>query len=86
MPLFIYKCQECDYEVEKFQHNSSEDLEIKCEVCEDEMCVKQISCIRSRTWLNAKDMYNNKIRPDAERIVDKVSKGSDKDFFDICGD
>lgn len=85
MPLFSYKCSKCEHEVERFQHNSEEDLEITCEEC-GEKCVKQLPFTHTRVWLEAKDFYKEKIAPDAKKIMDNINRGKDKDFFDIYGD
>ena len=86
VPLFNYKCSECGHIIEKFQHNATEVLEIECEECGAVDCEKQLPFARNRVWLNADALLKQKILPDAQRISDNVSKGVDRDFFDICGD
>jgi hypothetical protein len=72
--------------MEKFQHNSNDNIEIVCDVCHSTECEKQPTFARNRTWLNANDMLKEKIGPDAQRIMDNMRKGSDNDFSDIYGD
>ena len=86
MPLFNYVCSKCNHIMEKFQHNSNEDIEVECEACQSNNCEKQPSFARNRVWLDAKDMFKDKIGPDAKRIMDNMRRGSDKDFSDIYGD
>lgn len=86
MPLFNYKCPECEHIMEKFQHNSTAVLEIKCEECGAEGCEKQLPFTHTRVWLEARDFLKEKIGPDAKRIMDNMKKGKNKDFFDIYGD
>lgn len=84
MPLFTYKCPECEHSVEKFQHNS-EDIEVICQNC-GHNCEKQMPFSHNRTWLDAKEYLKEKILPDADRIKSNIAKGKDKDFFDLYGD
>ena len=86
MPLFTYKCLDCECLVEKFQHDAEEDIEVMCPECEGTNCERQMPFAHGRTWLNAKDMIKEKIGPDAKRIMDNMNRGKDKDFFDIYGD
>jgi len=86
MPLFNYKCIKCGHIVEKFQHNSKEVLEIECEECGEAGCEKQLPFAHHRVWLDAKELYDQKIAPDAKRIMDNMKKGKDSDFSDIYGD
>jgi hypothetical protein len=74
--------------MEKFFHSSEriEEDEIICSECASTKCERRFSNVGNRVWLDAKEFYNQKIKPDAERIVDKMNNGSDKDFFDVCGD
>lgn len=83
MPLFNYECTECDYCVEKFQHNSAE--EVLCEECGTK-CKKVFASTKNRVWLDARATYNEQIKPDAERIMKNMNKGRDKEFFDIYGE
>lgn len=86
MPLYNYKCSKCGHTMEKFQHRPGDVLEVVCEECESTECEKQLPFAHHRVWLDAKDMINEKIAPDAKRIMDNMKKGNDKDFFDIYGD
>ena len=85
MPLFTFKCMECECFMEKFLHNI-EEYEAICEECGSIKCERQFSLCGNRVWLDAKDMYDQKIAPDAKRIMDKMGKGNSSDFFDIYGD
>jgi putative FmdB family regulatory protein len=85
MPLYLYKCNKCDHLVEKFRNKSEMDDELLCEECSG-VCERQFSVVGNRVWLDAKDLYNQKIKTDAENIMKKIKSGKDKDFFDIYGD
>ena len=85
MPLYLYKCKECEHLVEKFRNSPNKDDELLCEECEG-VCERQFSVAANRVWLDSKDLYNDKIKPDAERIMKKMKSGRDKEFFDIYGD
>lgn len=85
MPLYNYKCPDCEYIIEKFQYKPSDVIEIICERCGSQ-CEKQLPFAYSRVWLDAKSMYDNKIAPDAKRIMDNMANGKDGDFIDIYGD
>jgi len=86
MPLYNYKCPKCGHLMEKFQHKPTDVLEITCEECGTPECEKQLPFAHHRVWLEAKDLYKDKIAPDAKRIMDNMKKGKDNDFFDIYGD
>lgn len=86
MPLFNYQCKKCEFVVEKFLHTSDSCVEIICEECDGEEFDRLIGVIHNRTWLNAKDCFNNRVSPDAERIRKNISQGNDKDFLDIAGE
>lgn len=82
MPLFSVKCKKCGkaYEIYDQEYH-----ETKCEVCGHD-CERIFGKINSRAQMDANDLYENKILPEAEKIMDNVSRGSDEDFFDICGE
>jgi len=86
MPLFTYQCTECDNLMEKFQHDASEILKLVCPLCGCEECERAMPDVRCRVWLGAGKLLEEKILPDAKRIEEKISKGSDSDFLDIAGE
>ena len=86
MPLFIYQCQSCEWLVEKFVHNRDDDIEIKCEECEEELFERVIGNVYTKMRYNAKDTVAKRINPGVDRIEKKLSQGSDKDFIDVAGD
>jgi putative FmdB family regulatory protein len=83
MPLFTYLCKDCGNMVEKFVQGKTE---VVCDQCGGVNCEKQFSAGGSRSELSAKDFYNEKIRPEADRIFERACNGSDADFLDIAGD
>jgi putative FmdB family regulatory protein len=85
MPLYNYQCKSCNIVVEKFMHRGVDKVDITCE-CGNKEFTKLFGNINSRTYLNSKDLLNNKINPDIERIRRNINKGKDKDFLDIYGD
>ena len=85
MPLFNYQCSKCEAVVEKFLHKATEKAEITC-ACGNTDFTRLFGKTHSRTYLNSKDLLNNKINPDANRIRNNINKGKDKDFLDIYGD
>lgn len=86
MPLYNYKCPECGHLMEKFQHNIAEEKAVECDECQHPECERQVAFAHNRVWLEAKDLYKEKIGPDAKRIMDNMKKGSSKEFLDIYGD
>ena len=86
MPLITFKCNECETFVEKFFHNIKDIGEIICEECGSLECERQYLAHKIRVLLDASSMYNEKIKPDAERIMKKMHKGGSKEFFDIYGE
>lgn len=85
MPLFNYQCNKCEAVVEKFQHKTSDVLEITCE-CGSKEFTKLFGKTHNRVYLNSKDMLNKRINPDADRISKNINKGKDRDFLDIYGE
>lgn len=83
MPLFNYECPECELCVEKFQHNADE-IEVLCEEC-GEKCKQVFSPAKNRVWRDARETYDEQIKPDADRIMKNMKK-RDKEFFDIYGE
>lgn len=86
MPLYNYKCNKCEAVMEKFRHKSERDEEIACSECESVDCERLFAVVGNRVWLEAKDLYNQKIKPDAERMMKNMKKGKNKEFFDIYGE
>ncbi len=83
MPLYYYQCPTCECVVEKFQHNS-EKLALECVDCKV-VCDRIIGFVHSRVRYGARDNFERRIKPDANRIMNNISKGKDKDFLDITG-
>jgi len=85
MPLFNFQCQKCELVLEKFQRGK-DPPEITCPECECTEFKKLLSAWNNRTWLSAKDLYNQKIAPDADRIRKEMGQGKDKHFLDLYGE
>ena len=85
MPLFNFECMECGNIMEKLQ-KGTDPPEITCSECEGSEFKKLFSACGNRVWLDSKELYNQKIAPDAQRIMDEMKKGKDKHFFDIYGE
>ena len=85
MPLYSYECQKCNEVFELFQHNSSR-IEVQCVNCNHNECKRLMGRVSNRTRYNARDNLNKRIEPEVNRIMSKVSQGSDKDFLDIAGE
>lgn len=88
MPLILFKCKDCENLMEKFFHKIGDlsEEEIECDECGGTDCVRQFTPHKSRVRLDARANYNERIKPDAERIMKKMKKGGNKEFFDIYGE
>lgn len=86
MPLFNYRCNKCGLVVEKFVSNVKKIPNLECKNCSGREFTKIMGVVFTKTWLNAKDTFNQKISPEVERIREDVAKGKDKTFSDIAGD
>jgi len=86
MPLYNYQCQECGFVLEKFHHHPEDEVEMVCSECECEDFERIVGFVHNRTKLNARDNLEQRLTPEVNRIMKKVSEGSDKDFLDIAGD
>ena len=85
MPLFNFECETCGNIIEKFQHKER-DIEIICERCAGTVWRRIIGIVGTKVRLNATDTYNEKIKPEVDRITKKIYDGDDKTFLDICGE
>lgn len=86
MPLFTFKCLNCEEIVEKFFKNECNNLEYECKCgCKEFERIFDFKTSGS-VWKNAKDHMENVIEPEINKIQEKLSKGSDSTFLDIVGD
>jgi len=85
MPMFTYKCKKCGHEIEKFQHGQ-ETPEMFCEKCQSIEFERLFPQSLTRKQLNAQEMIEEQIKPDADRIMNKIASGSDADFLDLHGE
>jgi putative FmdB family regulatory protein len=83
MPLYTFECPKCNKKIEKFLHSA--DIKIECGECGEE-CNRIFGEIHSRKRMDAKELFAEKIQPDAEKIMDNIGCGKDEDFLDIYGD
>ena len=86
MPLFNYKCKNCEQVTERFQHNLEAKVDIICKQCDSTEFERLPSCFHNRTWLNSRENLSRNILPDAERIRKDILKGKDSAFCDIYGE
>lgn len=84
MPLYSFKCMECENIVEKFLYKV-EESEVVCDLC-GKKCIKVFGKISKRKKRSPQELFEEKISPDVDRIMEKVEGGSDKDFLDIVGE
>jgi len=84
MPLFNFKCLKCELVVEKFQRGKTTP-ELTCE-CGHEEFEKLPASWKNMTQLNSRDLYDQKIAPDARRILNDVKGGNDNTFLDVYGE
>lgn len=86
MPMYNYQCNSCELEIEKFLHHSKQEIEFICEKCGCKEFTKLFNKVHNRISLDAKGNLSQKILPDAQRIMNNIKKGRDKDFLDVVGD
>jgi len=86
MPLFSYRCNECEQVVEKFQHNADVVPEMKCGYCECENFERLVAFPHNRNILNARDNLDERILPDAQRLQKEMQSGKDSTFLDLYGE
>jgi putative FmdB family regulatory protein len=84
MPMFNFKCCECEAVFEKFVH-PGKDVEFQCEECGCTECEKVFGQVHTRTWMKAKELFDEKIDPEVERIRKEIREGDDNAFLDIAG-
>jgi len=87
MPLFLFKCSKCGNADEKFFHSAenADKANILCSCC-DGSCSRQLSSFKSKLQLDAKELYEQKIKPEVDEICKRIANGSDRDFLDIYGE
>ena len=86
MPLFTYRCCDCDNIMEKFFFNLELTVEIVCDKCGGKKCERQLSLCQNATILDAKSFYAQKIKPDADRISKEINEGKESTLIDVCGE
>ena len=85
MPLFNFRCENCECTIEKFQ--KGEDLpELICPECDGVEFKKVFSKWNNRKQREARELYNEKIVPDAKRIMREMKSGNNKHFLDVYGE
>lgn len=84
MPLYTYRCVECEWEKEKFQHNAK-NADVVCEECGSD-CERAVPLAKNKTWLNSRERMEKVIDPEVERTSKRLNNGSDKDFLDLYGE
>lgn len=86
MPMFVFKCDKCEAFIEKFLHNFDDEFEFECNECGGTSCSRELPIHNTRIRLDARDMLNEKILPDARRIMKDINEDKKDAFADICGD
>ncbi len=87
MPFYEYKCEKCNIKFEEF-HEITSSSEVNCEKCGSPakklISISHVNC--GLTGTNAREYYENVIRPEAKKIAQKIKNGDENAAADIFGE
>lgn len=84
MPIYDYKCQDCEHEFHKLQSVHSE-VTLECPKCKG--VAKRVISLNSvkTNYRDAKEIYEKEIKPEAKKIADKIRSGDENAAADLFG-
>lgn len=85
MPLYNYKCLDCEAVIEVFQQ-SKDTPEMQCKKCGSSRFKKLLAVPRNRTQLGSRDELFERTLPEADKIRKDIEAGKDSAFLDIYGE
>jgi putative FmdB family regulatory protein len=88
MPFYEYQCESCKHKMDEYQEVNDAHLEI-CPKCKKKSLKRLISLSFGYTGLtntNAREYYENKIKPEAKRIAERIKNGDEDAAADIFGE
>jgi len=83
MPIYEYKCQDCNNIIEEFQHISDKPLSV-CPKCSGGL-KRLISWNSVNVIYGAQEHYEKEIKPEAKRIAERIKAGDEDAAADIFG-
>lgn len=85
MPIYDYKCCECNFTFSEFQLIDEEPIE-KCPKCSGKV-KKMIQKVHADIiYTNGREIYEKEIRPEVDRIVSKAKNGDLETISDLFGE
>lgn len=87
MPFYDYVCEECLHKFEVLQAISEDPVEVCPNCCEKK--VKRLITVPAKGQVEYKDnkeLYEMKIKPEAQAIAQKVREGDEEAAADILGE
>lgn len=84
MPLYEYECRVCGHEFEVIQ--SMSDPHPICPECAGEDVMRLISRTAGQVDLSAKELYHQKILPEAKEIANRIKSGDEAAAADLFGE
>lgn len=84
MPLYEYECQTCEHRFEVMQ--SMSDPHPICPECASEDVLRLISRTAGQVEMSAKELYHQKILPEAKEIAAKIKSGDENAAADLFGE
>ena len=85
MPIYEYKCIDCNNKVSEFQRIEEEPLS-NCLICGGKLKRLISICDGEVDYKNSKEYYEKIIKPDAQRIIEKIKNGDEDAAADIFGE
>lgn len=85
MPIYEYECQECQHRFEEWAKISDPYPE-ECPECGAKKLERIISLTSTgEVAMDAKELYERKIKPEAKAIADRIRAGDENAAADIFG-
>lgn len=87
MPFYEYECKGCSFLFEELQQVNDDPIKV-CPKCKEEK-VKRIISLTSKgqvDYKDARELYEEKIKPDAKRIAQKIRDGDENEAANFFGE
>lgn len=84
MPIYEYKCSNCNEIVQNYQHLSEEDP-VTCDSCGHDTLVKQFSAFSAQVKRSAKEITELALKMAKEDMM-KLRRGDEETLHDVAGE
>ena len=85
MPCYEYECKSCSFRFEETQRISDEPL-LECPKCKEHALKRLISIGMCDVKYDAKELYENVLKPEAKEIANKIRNGDENEAANFFGE